>query len=505
VDGSRRLTYAELDERSSRLARFLADLGVERSDRVGLFLEKSLESLVGIYGTLKAGAAYVPLDPTAPSARIAYMVRDCGIRLLLTGMEKAEAWDEIAGGGAIETVVVLNGSGSTLPPHPPGLRLIDAAAAPAADPGPPAASLVGDDLAYILYTSGSTGHPKGVMLSHRNALNFVDWARGTLRLGPEDRLSSHAPLHFDLSIFDIFAAAASGGSVWLVPRSASVLPAGLARWIAGSRISVWYSVPSVLSMLVRLGGLRPGGLPHLRAVVFAGEVFPTKYLRRLMRLIPDAEYHNWYGPTETNVCTAHRVPEPPEDQDDPIPIGSAIDNMEVFAVTDEGRRSGPGEVGELHVRGAGVMRGYWGDPERTARALVPDPVGEDGDLVYRTGDLVEDIDGASYRFLGRRDSQVKSRGYRIDLGDVESALLAHPAVVEATVVAVPDELVTNRIEAFVVTTADLSRSDLMRFCGERVPRYMIPESIEFRQDLPRTSTGKVDRQTLLNLSTRRSG
>jgi amino acid adenylation domain-containing protein len=498
------MTYAELEERSSRLARLLADLGVERGDRVGLFLEKSLESLVGIYGVLKAGAAYVPLDPRAPRARIAYMVRDCGIRLLLTGVEKAEAWDEVAAHGeAMKTVVVLNGSGSTLPPPPPGLRLIDAETLEATDPGPSVASLIGDDLAYILYTSGSTGTPKGVMLSHRNALNFVGWACNTLRLKPEDHLSSHAPLHFDLSIFDVFAAAASGASVWLVPPSASVLPAELARWIAGSRITVWYSVPSQLSMLVRRGGPTVGGLTHLRAVVFAGEVFPTKYLRRLMQLIPDAEFHNWYGPTETNVCTAYRVSALPEDREDPIPIGSAIDNMVVFAVTDEGRRTRPGEVGELHVRGAGVMRGYWGDPDRTALALAPSPLDEVGDLVYRTGDLVEDMGGGSYRFLGRRDSQVKSRGYRIELGDIESALLAHPEVVEAAVVAIPDELVTNRIEAFVVTNGNLSRRDLVRFCSERVPRYMIPESIEFQEDLPKTSTGKVDRQMLL--STRRSG
>jgi acyl-CoA synthetase (AMP-forming)/AMP-acid ligase II len=236
----------------------------------------------------------------------------------------------------------------------------------------------------------------------------------------------------------------------------------------------------------------------LRTVLFAGEVFPTKFLRRLMSLLPQARFCNLYGPTETNVCTWYDVPPISEDQVEPIPIGRAIADDEVFAVTDDGRRAATGEVGELCVRGSTVMQGYWGDPERTARTLVPNPLGGNTtDLVYRTGDLVaEDSDG-NYRFFGRRDSQIKSRGYRIELGEIESALYASPNVEECAVLAVPDPIVTNRLLAVVVVNNGAGSGDLIKACAERVPNYMIPERFEFREVLPKTSTGKVDRQTLM--------
>jgi acyl-coenzyme A synthetase/AMP-(fatty) acid ligase len=191
------------------------------------------------------------------------------------------------------------------------------------------------------------------------------------------------------------------------------------------------------------------------------------------------------------------VPALPPGSDEPIPIGSAIANDEVFAVTDQGNPAGPGEVGELYVRGATVMRGYWGDLERTGRVLVRHPFDSSAtDLVYRTGDLVVQDGAGIFQLIGRRDAQIKSRGYRIELGEVEAALYAHPAVLECAVAAVPDELVTNRIKAYVVVREPLEEADLVRFCANRLPRYMIPEVFEFRSALPKTSTGKVDRQQL---------
>jgi acyl-coenzyme A synthetase/AMP-(fatty) acid ligase len=197
------------------------------------------------------------------------------------------------------------------------------------------------------------------------------------------------------------------------------------------------------------------------------------------------------------VCTWYEVTELPDGDDETIPIGRAIPNDEAIVVTETGEIAAPGEIGELYVRGATVMRGYWGDPERTARGLVPDPSRPDlPDLVYRTGDLVREDESGNLRYLGRRDAQIKSRGYRIELGDIEAALNAHAAVVECAVVAVPDELVTNRIRAYVVGNG-VSERELARFCGERIPRYMVPETIEVRESLPKTSTGKIDRQAVL--------
>lgn len=496
VDRGRSVTYSELDRRSNQLAHLLLDLGVERGDRVGLFLDKSLESVVGVYGALKAGAAYVPLDPQAPPARLAYIAADCGIRVLLTGRGKAGAWGEFIGRGApVGTLVVLDAAGGDLGAPPPGVTVLPSTALRGVPESAPGVPTIGLDLAYILYTSGSTGDPKGVMLTHQNALTFVEWAAERFQVEPDDRLSSHAPLHFDVSIFDLFAAAAGGAAVVLVPPETSVFPVEVARFIGGNRITVWYSVPSILSMLVLRGGLAGGDFPHLRTVLFAGEVFPTKYLRRLMELLPHVRFYNLYGPTETNVCTYYEVPALPPDRTEPIPIGAAIEGVEVFALTEEGRRAGPGEVGELYVRGPSVMQGYWGDPERTSRALVPDPLGLPGP-VYRTGDLVARGEDGNYLFLGRRDAQIKSRGYRVELGDIEAALYAHPSVVECAVTAVPDELVTNRIKAYVVARDGVSAAELARFCAERIPGYMIPEVFEFRGSLKKTSTGKIDRQAL---------
>jgi L-proline---[L-prolyl-carrier protein] ligase len=502
IDGERTTSYGDLDAAANRVANVLLGLGVRRGDRVGLYLNKSTEAVVGIYGILKAGAAYVPLDPQAPPARLGYIARDAGISVLVSGPEQSGSWAAVIEAGAeLSAIVQPDGSG-TGPggiDAPRGVRLLGGAEVAAATADPVRAGTVDCDLAYILYTSGSTGTPKGVMLTHRNCLAFVEWAAEEFAVGPGDCLSSHAPLHFDLSTFDLYAAALAGARLVLVPPAASIFPARIAQLIDSMGITVWYSVPSILTMLVTRGGLEPGALPGLRAVLFAGEVFPTPHLAKLRELLPHARLANLYGPTETNVCTWWEVSELPEDGGEAIPIGRAIANVDTFAVTDAGTRAEVGEVGELYVRGPTVMQGYLGDEERTALRLVEDPFsGILHQLVYRTGDLVRELPGGDYQFLGRRDSQIKSRGYRIELGDIESALGAHPAVLECAVVAVPDDLVSNRLEAFVSARVgtEVSKAELVSFCAERIPQYMIPERFEFPEALPRTSTGKIDRSRL---------
>lgn len=498
VDGDRSFTYAELEGWANRLANLLVGLGVARGDRVGLYLDKSLESVVGIYAVLKAGAAYVPFDPQAPTGRLAYIAANCGIRILLTGAEKSGIWRDLTAADApIDTLILLNADQPREDGVPPGVRLLSRGAVEAQRASAPDVPAIDLDLAYILYTSGSTGYPKGVKLSHLNAMTFVRWAGDLVSVGPDDRLSSHAPFHFDLSVFDLYAAARAGAAVMLVPQGTSVFPIRVAEFIERNAITIWYSVPSILSMLTLRGNLKGGEFPHLRVIYFAGEVFPTKYLQRLMSLLPHVEFYNLYGPTETNVCTYLKVSPLRGGTSEPIPIGRAIDGVEVLAVAEDGTIAEPGQVGELHVRGTTVMQGYWGDRERTARALIPNPFNEEvSDPIYRTGDMVRLDDDGNYRLLGRRDHQIKSRGYRIELGEIESALYAHPAVVECAVIAVPDELITNRIKACVVARDGLSQHDLIRFCGSRIPNYMIPEVFEFRDILPKTSTGKIDRQSL---------
>ena len=497
-DDAGELRYAELERRANRLAHALREAGVSRGDRVGLLLNKSIDAIVGIYGILKMGAAYVPLDPFAPAPRLAYITRDCGVRCLVTQREKSQEWRLLAEAGApLEHLVVMNAEASELGEPPKGVRTLDRRAldaAPGEWPGVPGIDL---DLAYILYTSGSTGQPKGVMLSHLNALAYVTWCYDYFGPRSEDVFSNHAPLHFDLTILDIYTAAMAGATLAIVPPDVSVFPLQLASFIEDRRITIWYSVPSVLTMLVLRGNLTVGRLPSLRHVIFAGEVFPTKHLRALMKLLPHAQFTNLYGPTETNVCTYYRVPILPEAQTEPIPIGKPIDNVEVVAVTEAGPPAADGEVGELYVRGNTVAAGYWGDAERTARSFLANPFSPAQDRTYRTGDLVRRAADGNFIFIGRGDHQIKSRGYRIELGDVEAALAAHPRVEECAVVAIPDEVVGNRLKAFVVANdPGLKEGDLVKFCAERLPKYMIPEFFEFVTSLPKTSTGKIDRRVL---------
>ncbi|HEU5319767.1 MAG TPA: amino acid adenylation domain-containing protein, partial [Methylomirabilota bacterium] len=437
---------------------------------------------------------YVPLDPHAPARRVGAILEDCGVRALVTTRARAAALPAAAG----PALTVLAGEARTGADAAGTVGWDALAGLPAS--APPAEG-VETDLAYILYTSGSTGRPKGVMLTHRNALTFVQWCAATFAVRPDDRLSNHAPLHFDLSVFDVYNALEAGASVTLVHEEAALFPATLAALLEEAGITVWYSVPSALVHLVLHGDLAARRLDGLRLVLFAGEVFPMKYLRELAALLPHAELYNLYGPTETNVCTYHRVDRARLPALDRLPIGRACANTEVFAVDEGGQPVAPGHTGELYVRGPSVTPGYWGDPDKTARAVVVDPrAPARGERVYRTGDLVTPGDGGEYLFVGRRDCQVKSRGYRIELGDVEAALYSHPGVEEAAVVAVPDEEIGARLRAFVVARAGqaLTAAALQRHCADLLPRYMIPEAVELRPALPRTSTGKVDRPRLLD-------
>lgn len=490
----RSLTYRELDERSNQLAHLLRQRGIRKGDRVGIYFPKAVESVVSMFGVLKAGGVYVPLDPQQPAQRIQYIIENCGIRALITTREKLQKLDAATVEKLAFSVFTDRMNGKTIP----GIPWEELAGFPG-EKAPEDLQSTTLDLSYILYTSGSTGRPKGVMLSHQNALTFIQWCADTFQIQPEDHLTSHAPLHFDLSVFDIYNAIEAGASVYMVPEDALLFPASLAKFIAEQRISVAYAVPSALVHLVLHGNVKAQNLERLRLVLFAGEVFPIKYLRQLAELLPNIELYNLYGPTETNVCTYYRVDRAKLGSMEKIPIGRACGNTEVFAVDEHDQFIQPGQTGELYVRGPAVTGGYWADPEKTREMVVPNrfqPHYEE--KMYRTGDLVILREDGDYDFVGRRDSQIKSRGYRIELGEIEAALLSHPSVKEVAVVAIPDEEVSNRIKAVVSLQngGQLTAAQLQQHCGQRVPRYMIPDLIEFRESLPKTSTGKLDRVLL---------
>ncbi|MFW6693109.1 amino acid adenylation domain-containing protein [Streptomyces sp. MAR4 CNX-425] len=454
-------TYGELDDRAGALAARLRDLGVDQGDRVVVWAEKSPETVAAMQAVLRLGAAYVPADRNVPTQRVAAMARDCGARAVVTDADSIPQ----------------------LTADLPGIRTQDLHE----EIGPPAApvdeDVDSDALAYILYTSGSTGTPKGVCVSHRNAAAFVEWAVRELGATPADRFANHAPLTFDLSVLDLYAAFASGASVHLIPGELAYAPLQLVDFLHQERISVWYSVPSALALMMRAGGMLDRPAPeHLRAVLFAGEPFAIDHVRQLAGWTP-AQLLNLYGPTETNVCTFHRVA--PEDlrRDRPVPIGAACSGDRVWAERPDGAVAGVGEEGELLVDGPTVMLGYWGQPEHRGP--------------YRTGDVVRVLADGVFEYVGRRDHMVKVRGHRVEPGEVEAVLSAHPDVAEA-VVTVAGHGMEARLVAFVLPRAGREPGvlDLKRHSAERLPRYMVADELHTVAHLPRTRNGKVDRAAL---------
>ncbi len=488
------LSYGELESRSNSLAHVLHELGIRRGDRVGIHMNKGIESAIAMYGIMKAGGAYVPLDPFAPVNRVGFVIKDCGIRVMIAKDNKAGNLSEILSEQTpLHTIIGVENS-PALPAETISWQEIFNA------PGHPiSARLTEQDLAYILYTSGSTGVPKGIMHTHRSGLSFAEWAVETYELTNTDRVSNHAPLHFDLSTFDFFATAIAGGTTVVIPEALTKFPANLSKLIATERISVWYSVPFALIQLMQRGDLLAQDTSSLRWILFAGEVFPTKHLRQLMGMLPGVRFSNLYGPTETNVCTFYHVEQIPEDTDETIPIGKACTNIEDLVVDAADQPVAPGEVGELLIRGGVVMKGYWGLPERTQAGFFRRPAFDRfEDVFYRTGDLVQ-LDGdGNYRYLGRKDRQIKTRGYRVELDEIEVALLSNDAVLEAAAYPVPDGQGSNLIEAAIIVKEglELTETDLVEHIGKRLPPYAVPVHINFLTDFPRTSTGKINRREL---------
>jgi amino acid adenylation domain-containing protein len=488
------LTFEDLARRSTSLAHVLIEHGVRKGDRVGVFMEKSLEAVIAIYGIMKAGAAYVPIDRFAPLSRLGFIIRDCGVRHLISSQSSIGQLQELlARGSDLESIIGVRST--ELPVVCIPWDEVDQA--PPFAQGQPSGTEL--DLAYILYTSGSTGEPKGVMHTHRSALSFVQWAVKMLSLSSSDRLSNHAPYNFDLSILDLFASCAVAASVVIIPEDVARLPASLSKLISDEKLTVWYSVPFALIQLLQRGRLEARDLTSLRFVLFAGEPFPPKHLRQLMHLLPRASFFNLYGPTETNVCTFYEVPPSCANDPEALPIGQACANTELLVVDGQDRLVAPGEIGELLVRGPSTMLGYWNRPEQTDRAFfrreVRPPFQE---VFYRTGDVVQLGDSNNYQFLGRKDRQIKVRGFRIELDEIELALLAHDQVEEAAAYLVPDPDGQNQVEAAVVAKngADVIPPELSGYLAQRLPPYAVPARIVTIDKFPRTSTGKIDRRTL---------
>lgn len=476
--------YAQLRDYAVKLARWLTDNGCRRGDRIAVCLPKSIDSVASLLGTMMAGAAYVPVDPTAPPQRQATIAALAGAQRMITTPEIAAA---------------LRETGMDLPPltelSPVGIGAgIAALLADVPAQVPDAGVAVGaDDLAAILFTSGSTGVPKGVSLSHGNILAFVDWTVEAFKFTADDRLTSHAPFHFDLSTMDLYTSFRVGASVFILDEVLVRFPSSISKILAAERITSWYSVPTALRLLQENGALERRDLSALRQIFFAGEVFPVPALRRVMAAFAGIEFINLYGPTETNVCTYYRLPGVPGEEALDISIGIPCEHYEITIRNAQGQILPPGESGEIYVAGPGVTKGYWQRPDLT------EPSRFDGrEDSYRTGDFGCWLPDGNIRFQGRKDAQVKLRGHRVELMEIENVILNHPDIKETATVLLTPEGEDAVLFACVVpqSGASVDETTVYGQCSKFLPHYAEPHHVVVLADFPRTSTGKIDRQGL---------
>jgi len=493
----KRLRYGELEERSNRLGQLLVDTRCNPGDRVGLLMPKGQAAIIGMLGALKAGAAYVALDPAEPPARLARMLASAECRWILAADIDADDLAAILGVEGLGKLPLIGWLGGAAPIDalPVVFSYDDLEAYPATSPDIDRDSVA---LAQILYTSGSTGRPKGVMIPHATVLSFLDWAIDYFSIDETDRVSQHAPLRFDLSTFDVFGALSAGSELHIVPPELNLLPHRLGTFVREHAITHWLSVPAVLNMLAKFDVVREDDFPELRRVLFAGEVLPTPVLAYWMRRLPHVSFTNLYGPTETTIASSfHTVPEVPQTLTEPIPIGTPCAGEELLILDDELNPVGTDEIGDLYVRGAGVTAGYWRDAARTSEAFLEDPGDPDSKRrIYRTGDLARRGRDGLILFCGRRDMQIKSRGYRIELGEIEAALNLQSDLLESAVVAIESEGFEGHLICCAYAPnadADLSEKELRIRLGELLPTYMLPMRWQRYDALPRNANGKVDR------------
>lgn len=496
VDGGRRVTYRELEEASNRLARTLQDSGCSRGDRICFAIPKSADAIITILAILKADCAYTPLDTSSPASRVAHIVRSSDPRLVIgTPATLAFVEQVLTEAGSPDVRIGLVGDRRASAAGSIAFAGVDLRERPAE----PIVSLnAPSDPAYIFFTSGSTGTPKGVVISHSNVWHFVRWANRYFDLGPNDRVSGYTPLHFDLSVYDVFGTLTAGAEFHLVPPEAGLAPAKLAEFIRAARLTQWFSVPSLLTYLAKADAIRPNDFPSLKRLLWCGEVLPTPVLRHWMTRLPHVTFTNLYGPTEATIASSYyTVLACPADEQSPIPIGVSCEGEELLVLDEHRRPVPPGTIGDLYIAGVGLSTGYWRDPEKTKAAFVDRPGGDD--RIYKTGDLARVGDDGLAYFLGRNDSQIKSRGYRIELGEIETALNALTALKESAVVAVQSDGFEGATIccAYVPAGAtDVTPIYLRQALGKALPSYMMPTKWLAYDLLPKNANGKVDRPLL---------
>jgi amino acid adenylation domain-containing protein len=466
------LTYAELNARANRLAHRLRSLGVGAETLVGCCLERSVELIVALMAILKAGGAYVPLDPAYPKERFDFLVGHTRTQLMLTQNSLAST--------------ILSG-------YQQSCLLVDSSWSSGPDPGNLVHSAGPASLAYILYTSGSTGQPKGVMVEHRSIVRLVR-ETNYCRFGPDEVFLQFAPISFDASTFEIWGALLNGGSLVIMPPSPTSLDE-LGRVIREREVTTLWLTAGLFNLVVdeRLEDLR-----SVRQLLAGGDVLSPRHVRRVLESLSNCCVINGYGPTENTTftcCHAMRAGEPvPE----PVPIGNPISNTEVYILDDELRPVPPGTAGELYAAGTGLARGYLNDPAATDLKFVSNPfAGEPNARMYRTGDMASWRSDGTVEFLGRADNQVKIRGHRVEPGEIEIVLAGHEHIKQNCVISRTGENGSKRLVAYYVSDAEVNEADLRKFLATKLPDFMVPAQFVPVTSLPLTPNGKIDRSDLV--------
>jgi amino acid adenylation domain-containing protein len=502
------LSYQALYERAWGLARLLQEAGFTRGARGAVLLESSVECVTAMLGVLRADGCYLPLGVNNPPSRLAQVLADAAPEALMTSSAMlpflAAAMEE--SGLKPRIVAVMD---RALPDELPAalsaarelvcLRDVESAAMPKPQKN------IGRDLAYLLYTSGSTGRPKGVMVRHENAAAYLDWFVKRLDVTPGDRLSNHASPTFDISVQDIFGALLAGASVHpLETQGEKAFPG---PFIRKRGITVWNSVPSVISMMVKTRQLAAGAFPELRAAIFAGEPLLPGMAQAWLDALPRCALYNFYGPTETTIVVAHHhVTSVTPGKS--VPIGLPTGPSECMILNADNRPAPPGTPGRLFIRGAQVTAGYWRDPYKTAKAFMVNPLNPElGDMVYDTGDLAQADESGVISYMGRADNQVKIRGQRVELEDVEAAFGSQPGVLETAALLSPGEADPLLLIAVSGPAKDAEHAEeaLLEAVSKLLPTYMIPHRVLFFAELARNANGKVDRKAVAEAVRERLG
>ncbi|MGF7050448.1 amino acid adenylation domain-containing protein [Paenibacillus sp. DS2015] len=487
--GDRQLSYDEFYNRCIQLAKKLA-AHLPPKSRICIHMHKSDRFIELMFACLLSGITYIPIDPRSPIERARFIVEDSHSKIVFLDQQTKKIWSnpslESSPGLQVEEVLLDD-----------FIPILDEERKEMVIP----VLIEQDDLAYILYTSGSTGKPKGVMISHKNASTFVNWGMDYFPLTEDDKIAIISPLHFDLCVLDIFVGLGKGATIYPVDESTVFMPEAMFRFLKHNRITLTYTVPTAYISLIKRSTASNNSLPDLKYILYAGEAFPPEMLANIKLIAPAARIFNMYGPVETNIITVHEVDAEDLSKAD-IPIGSSVVGAAVFLVDDHSELIEQSDKeGQIWVSGPSVSAGYLNLPshnENFQKLIVHQGITYH---CYNTGDYGWRDSDHNLHYVGRRDFLVKTRGFRVELGEVESILLNHNEVVEAAVVAVPHRDYTHLLIAHIILRdTSVEISDIQKFCQLNMPSYMIPWRIIVHEQLPKTTTGKISRVPLRELS-----